>query len=159
MADRGWVQCDRSPVGNAVESSPLGRGPFTSWRPCLGIPDRSSAAGFSSSLTPIQLRGPDPDIRTRENYRSYYTKAHETADEIIERLCQKLEKPAPPIYVATSDYLEQRVVFGQGAYRISSRELLEEIRRMKGDISSKNCNGRGTKSQTHLGRKNKGARC
>jgi uncharacterized protein len=39
--------------------------------------------------------------------------------------------------VATSDYLEQRMVFGQGAYRISSRELLEEIRLAKKNLSEK----------------------
>jgi uncharacterized protein len=33
--------------------------------------------------------------------------------------------------------LEQRMVFGQGAYRISSRELLEEIRVAKKKLSEK----------------------
>ncbi|MFD1428241.1 putative RNA-binding protein with PIN domain [Kroppenstedtia sanguinis] len=66
----------------------------------------------------------------------YYTKEHETADQMIERLVKQHRKSGRRIYVATSDYLEQRIVFGQGAYRLSSRELLEEFRRMKGNISS-----------------------
>ncbi|EGK09710.1 NYN domain-containing protein [Kroppenstedtia eburnea] len=75
----------------------------------------------------------------------FYTKEHETADQMIERLVKQHRKPGRRIYVATSDYLEQRIVFGQGAYRLSSRELLEEFRRMKGDISSKIKEARGSR--------------
>lgn len=65
----------------------------------------------------------------------YYTKEHETADHLIERLVKQKRKSGRRIYVATSDYLEQRMVFGQGAYRLSSRELLKEFKRMEGEIS------------------------
>ncbi|PTX58158.1 hypothetical protein C8P63_11832 [Melghirimyces profundicolus] len=66
-----------------------------------------------------------------------YTKEQETADQAIERLVKQNKAPGRRIYVATSDYLEQRMVFGQGAYRLSSRELLEELRFMKAAISRK----------------------
>lgn len=56
----------------------------------------------------------------------YYTKEDETADELIEKLVKELFHKRKQIYVATSDYTEQRVVFGQGALRISARELLIE---------------------------------
>src|SRR5699024_5672930 len=64
-----------------------------------------------------------------------YTKEHETADERVERLVKENKDPHRRIYVATSDYLEQRMILGLGAYRISSRELLEELRRMKGEVA------------------------
>lgn len=53
----------------------------------------------------------------------YYTKEDETADELIEKLVVELYHKRKRIYVATSDYTEQRVIFGQGALRISAREL------------------------------------
>ncbi|MFV9511679.1 NYN domain-containing protein [Tepidibacillus sp. LV47] len=56
----------------------------------------------------------------------YFTKENETADEFIEKLIGELKNQKRTIYVATSDYTEQRVTFGQGALRISARELLLE---------------------------------
>ncbi len=53
----------------------------------------------------------------------YYTKENETADDLIERLVKQMTNRRRRIYVATSDYEEQRVIFGQGALRISAREL------------------------------------
>lgn len=66
-----------------------------------------------------------------ERVRVIYTSKNETADEFIERFVRTNQKVDRHIFVATSDYLEQRLVFGQGAYRISSRELIEEIRQAK----------------------------
>ncbi|WP_168123552.1 NYN domain-containing protein [Paenibacillus sp. HB172176] len=56
-----------------------------------------------------------------------YTKEKETADECIERLCAELYARRRHIYVATSDLVEQHVAFGQGALRLSARELLIDI--------------------------------
>lgn len=56
----------------------------------------------------------------------YFTKEDETADEMIEKLVKKLNHRRRQIYVATSDYTEQRVIFGEGALRISARELALE---------------------------------
>lgn len=56
-----------------------------------------------------------------------YTKSEETADERIEKLATELNDLRHKIYVATSDFTEQWVIFGQGALRISARELLKEI--------------------------------
>lgn len=53
----------------------------------------------------------------------FFTKENETADELIEKLVKKLNHRRKQIYVATSDYTEQKVIFGQGALRISAREL------------------------------------
>lgn len=56
-----------------------------------------------------------------------YTKEKETADSCIERLVNELARRGRNIYVATSDLVEQHVAFGQGALRISARELLIDI--------------------------------
>lgn len=63
---------------------------------------------------------------TRERYKGIeviYTAKEESADERIERLVKAWIHPSRYIYVVTSDYLEQRIVFGEGALRISSREF------------------------------------
>ncbi|MFT9485887.1 MAG: NYN domain-containing protein [Tepidibacillus sp.] len=64
----------------------------------------------------------------------YYTKENETADELIEKLVKKLNHRRRQIYVATSDYTEQRVIFGQGALRISARELRIEKESMMDSV-------------------------
>jgi predicted RNA-binding protein with PIN domain len=57
----------------------------------------------------------------------YYTAQKETADEKIEKLVSQFYEKNRQIYVATSDYTSQRVIFGQGALRKSARELLLDI--------------------------------
>jgi predicted RNA-binding protein with PIN domain len=57
----------------------------------------------------------------------YYTAQKETADEKIEKLVAQFYDKNRQIYVATSDYTSQRVIFGQGALRKSARELLLDI--------------------------------
>lgn len=57
----------------------------------------------------------------------FFTKEKETADEAIERLVGELTHRRRQIYVATSDFVEQHVIFAQGALRISARELRLEI--------------------------------
>lgn len=98
-----------------------------------------------------------PGIETyleQEKVKVFYTRKDETADEWIERFVRKKRSPHRHIFVATSDYLEQRMVFGQGAYRISSRELIEEIRiaktGLKRKLSRKNHKNKKTKLIDHL---------
>ncbi|PIC64955.1 hypothetical protein CSV79_03165 [Sporosarcina sp. P13] len=52
-----------------------------------------------------------------------FTRENETADERIEKLVSELSNRLTQIHVATSDLVEQWVVFAQGALRISAREL------------------------------------
>lgn len=60
-----------------------------------------------------------------------YTRKNETADHYIERLCDSYAKEVEygrlEIRVATSDNVEQTVILGRGATRLSSRELLYEM--------------------------------
>lgn len=60
-----------------------------------------------------------------------FTRENETADECIERLVTQYKTIDNQVYVATSDYLEQRVIFGRGALRKSARELLIELQDSK----------------------------
>ncbi|NGP45825.1 hypothetical protein G4V62_13030 [Bacillaceae bacterium SIJ1] len=64
-----------------------------------------------------------------------FTKEKETADERIEKLAIALKNVKTRIFVATSDYAEQWSIFGQGALRISARELLREIQEIERNIN------------------------
>jgi uncharacterized protein len=63
-----------------------------------------------------------------------FTKENETADERIEKMAIELNNIKTQIQVATSDFTEQWVVFGQGALRKSARELLIEMEDIQGEI-------------------------
>lgn len=84
----------------------------------------------------------------QNNVEIRYTREKETADECIERLAAELTKSRYRVYVATSDYTEQRVTFGQGALRISARELWIEIQNNRSEmeevIEENNDPGRNT---------------
>jgi hypothetical protein len=81
-----------------------------------------------------QAPGPGQEIEER-NVRVIYTKEKETADERIEKLVRHLKQEGRRIVVATSDYTEQRLIFGGGALRQSARELLQELERVEKEIS------------------------
>ncbi|OAH59308.1 MULTISPECIES: NYN domain-containing protein [Bacillaceae] len=66
-----------------------------------------------------------------------FTRENETADERIEKLAIELNNIRDQVSVATSDYTEQWAVFGQGALRISARELLTELNMMQKSIGKK----------------------
>lgn len=60
-----------------------------------------------------------------------YTKEGETADSYIEKTAYMLARrprSASNVYVVTSDWMEQRIILGAGAYRISARELYQDIK-------------------------------
>ncbi|MBH0231754.1 NYN domain-containing protein [Halobacillus yeomjeoni] len=65
-----------------------------------------------------------------------FTKENETADERIEKLAGELNDVRTQVYVATSDYAEQRTIFGQGAFRKSARELYIEVKNIERQIES-----------------------
>src|SRR5690625_1492684 len=70
----------------------------------------------------------------KNNVEVIYTKENETADECIERLVKSLKNVKNQVYVATSDYMEQRTIFSRGALRISARELFIEINSIEDSI-------------------------
>lgn len=70
---------------------------------------------------------------SRQGVKVVYTREDETADQFIERtVLENANKMR--ITVATSDRLEQMAVFGQGAMRMSSRELISDIEQKNTEI-------------------------
>ncbi|MDR6555331.1 NYN domain-containing protein [Paenibacillus qinlingensis] len=63
-----------------------------------------------------------------------YTKEKETADERIERLVTNLMGRRKEIFVATSDMIEQHVIFGKGALRMPAKELLVKIKQNRKEV-------------------------
>ncbi|HLR15651.1 MAG TPA: NYN domain-containing protein [Bacillota bacterium] len=82
----------------------------------------------------LYVKGGKESKSSLNNIEIIYTKEEETADECIERLVKSLKNVRNQVYVATSDYMEQRTIFSRGALRISARELLIEINGMEADI-------------------------
>ena len=67
------------------------------------------------------------EVMKYHNIYVVYTKEAETADQYIEKTVQQIAKKHR-VTVATSDALEQMIIIGQGAHRISARDLLAEIK-------------------------------
>lgn len=62
-----------------------------------------------------------------------YTQQGETADSLIERMAGSVSEDGTTVYVATSDWAEQTTIFGRGAFRLTPRELREQVQRHKQD--------------------------
>ena len=84
-----------------------------------------------------------------------YTASGETADHYIERasaeLAEQVAAERVKLRVASSDGVEQTVVLGRGALRISSRELIREMQRVKAD-EARLINERPIKNHPLMGR-------
>ena len=75
----------------------------------------------------------ETEILKKNNIHIVFTKEAETADQFIEKAAIAL-KGKKRVTVATSDGVEQVIVFAQGASLLSARELLEEVEEMKLEI-------------------------
>ncbi|MDE7283582.1 MAG: TetM/TetW/TetO/TetS family tetracycline resistance ribosomal protection protein [Lachnospiraceae bacterium] len=73
-----------------------------------------------------KVKGNPGSVFTYHNINVVYTKEAETADQYIEKVTHEIGRKHR-VAVATSDGLEQLIIMGQGARRISARELKEEI--------------------------------
>lgn len=78
-------------------------------------------------------KGNQGSVYQYHNIDIVYTKEGETADQFIEMLAQQLARRYQ-IRVATSDALEQLIVLGKGASRVSARELKIEIEEVNRSI-------------------------
>mgnify|MGYP001300251026 CR=1 FL=1 len=56
-----------------------------------------------------------------------FTKEGETADHYIEKVVDAIGREEK-VRVATSDWIEQQIVLGRGASRVSARELYQEVK-------------------------------
>ena len=73
-----------------------------------------------------KVRGGLGSVSTYHNIHVVYTKEAETADQYIEKVTHEIGRKHR-VTVATSDGLEQMIIMGQGAKRMSAAELKEEI--------------------------------
>ena len=73
-----------------------------------------------------KVEGHQEEIIPYHNIYVVYTKEAETADQFIEKTVHKIGRQNQ-VTVATSDGLEQIIIMGQGAHRISARGLQKEI--------------------------------
>ncbi|MFC4601550.1 NYN domain-containing protein [Cohnella hongkongensis] len=82
----------------------------------------------------FRVPGAGKEYRPRKKFSVVYTRERETADECTERLVGEWLSVKRNVYVATSDLVEQHVVLGLGALRVSARELLHAVRQSRADI-------------------------
>ncbi|MCD8073470.1 MAG: TetM/TetW/TetO/TetS family tetracycline resistance ribosomal protection protein [Lachnospiraceae bacterium] len=73
------------------------------------------------------------EVLKYHNIYVVYTKEAETADQYIEKTVRTINCKYH-VTVATSDALEQVIIFGAGASRLSSKGLQEELRLMQKDL-------------------------
>ena len=73
-----------------------------------------------------KVEGHVEEIITYHNIYVVYTKEAETADQYIEKTVNRIGRQYQ-VTVATSDGLEQVIIMGQGAHRISAQGLKKEI--------------------------------
>ena len=73
-----------------------------------------------------RVKGNHREVVRHHNIHVVYTKEAETADQYIEKTSHELAGRYR-VRVATSDALEQVIVMGQGAQRVSARDFYEEV--------------------------------
>ena len=82
-----------------------------------------------------KVAGGQGSIFDYHNIHIVYTKEAETADQYIEKFTHENGKKYD-ITVATSDRLEQMIIWGAGAKRLSASGLWEEIEMINKEINS-----------------------
>lgn len=104
------------------------------------ISDLMDYAGYSGQQVVLVFDAwmSDRQARTEEKHGDVtvvYTQKGEIADRYIERLCDALAEDIAlrrvEVRVASSDGLEQTIILGRGAARMSSRELVYEMRQLR----------------------------
>ena len=80
-----------------------------------------------------KVTGGPGEVLAYHNIHVVYTKEAETADQYIEKTVRKISRDYH-VTVATSDALEQIIIMGAGAARLSAAGLLEEVQQMQQEI-------------------------
>lgn len=80
-----------------------------------------------------KVKGNNREVEKVNNVNIVYTKEAETADMYIEKVSLDLAKKHK-VRVVTSDALEQVIILGNGALRVSSREFLHEVQQAEETI-------------------------
>lgn len=93
-----------------------------------------------------KVQGGTETVEKYHNIFVVYTREAETADQYIEKTVHRIGRQYQ-VTVATSDSLEQVIILGQGASRLSAAGLLEEIQEARKEIRSEYLNtSRGGKT-------------
>ena len=79
------------------------------------------------------VKGHDREVERVDGISIVYTKEAETADMYIEKTSHKLARDYR-VRVVTSDRMEQLIIIGNGAIRVTSEEFLEEVRSVEAQI-------------------------
>lgn len=74
-----------------------------------------------------KVKGNTGEIEKIHNISVVYTKEAETADMYIQKATSQIGKDRK-VRVATSDGMEQLIILGNGAYRVSASEFYEEVK-------------------------------
>lgn len=80
-----------------------------------------------------KVKGQQRELERVNDISVVYTKEAETADMYIEKASHRLAKHHR-VRVVTSDGMEQLIILGNGALRVSSRAFLEEVRDAEEEI-------------------------
>lgn len=80
-----------------------------------------------------KVKGNQGEIERVNNINVVYTKEAETADAYIEKVTHELAKKHR-VRVATSDNLEQLIILGNGAIRVSTSEFKKEVDNCENEI-------------------------
>ncbi len=99
-----------------------------------------------------KVKGNPGTIQTYHNISVVYTKEAETADAYIEKTVHNMGRNYD-VTVATSDALEQLIIMGQGATRMSAKGLLQEIIETNRDIQEEHLKIQKTDKINTLGDK------
>ena len=91
------------------------------------------------------VKGNPGSVTPYHNIYVVYTKEAETADHYIERVVTSLPKYYR-VRVATTDGLEQVIISGQGAVRMSARELYHEIKQVEQELRTQYIENRPPKN-------------
>ena len=83
-----------------------------------------------------KIKGNQGEVRKYNNIYVIYTKEAETADQYIEKAVHAIGKKHD-VTVATSDALEQMIIWGEGAKRLSANDLKYEINMANDEIKMK----------------------
>lgn len=96
-----------------------------------------------------KVKGGVGETLNYHNIHVVYTKEAETADSYIEKTTHEIAKKHH-VTVATSDALEQLIIMGHGAFRLSANGLKEEINRTSEQIRA-NYLGKQAGGRNYLG--------
>jgi len=77
-----------------------------------------------------QVRGGGSRCEEVNGVQVFYTREDETADAMIERLVGEMPRDGYT-RVVTSDWDEQRIILGRGAYRMTPGELRQRVQKIK----------------------------